>query len=288
MIDFVAFDSFGIKSMCTKIVTNDVKIVIDPGVAIETNSFPIPLFDRLTLVDRYERKIRESMKNTDITIITHYHYDHHIPEGNLYKGKKLLIKHPEKNINKSQKNRAKYFLDLVRGNEIFYADNNELKFGSTKIRFTKSLWHGTRGTKLGFVVGVIIENKEKIFFTSDIDGPYIEEYADMIVEEKPEILIIDGPATYLLGYIMSYENLKKSIKNLKKIVEKTDFKTMILDHHLLRDYRYRDLLHEVYETGEKLGKNVISAAEYRGRKPAVIDGYVRYGPTKWKEWERHD
>ncbi|PIV70280.1 MAG: MBL fold metallo-hydrolase, partial [Euryarchaeota archaeon CG01_land_8_20_14_3_00_38_12] len=114
---------------------------------------------------------------------------------------------------------------------------NELKFGSTKIRFTKPLWHGTRGTKLGFVVGVIIENKEKIFFTSDIDGPCIEEYADMVVEEKPEILIIDGPATYLLGYIMSYENLKKSIKNLKKIVEKTDFKTMILDHHLLRDYR---------------------------------------------------
>ena len=288
MIDFVAFDSFGIKSMCTKIVTNDVKIVIDPGIAIETNSFPMPMYSRLMLVDRYEKKIRNAVKECDAAVITHYHYDHHIPEGKLYKGKKLLIKHPEKNINKSQKNRAKYFLDLVKGNEIFYADSNELKFGSTKIWFTKPLWHGIRGTKLGFVVGVIIENKEKIFFTSDIDGPCIEEYADMVVEEKPEILIIDGPATYLLGYIMSYENLKKSIKNLKKIVEKTDFKTMILDHHLLRDYRYRDLLHEVYETGEKLGKNVISAAEYRGRKPAVIDGYVRYGPTKWKEWERHD
>jgi len=288
MIDFVAFDSFGIKSMCTKIVTDDVKIVIDPGVAIETNSFPIPLYNRLMLVDKYEKKIRNAVKNCDVAVITHYHYDHHIPEGNLYNGKKLLIKHPEENINKSQKKRAKYFLEQVKGNDIFYADNKELKFGCTKVRFTKPLWHGTRGTKLGFVVGVIIENKEKIFFTSDIDGACIEEYADMIVEEKPEILIIDGPATYLLGYIMSYENLKKSIKNLKKIVEKTDFKTMILDHHLLRDYRYKDLLHEVYETGEKLGKNVITAAEYSGRKPAVIDGYVRYGPTKWKEWERHD
>jgi len=287
MIELVAFDSFGVKSMCTKIITDDVKIVIDPGIAIETNSFPVPLFDRLMLVDKYERKIREAMKNTNITIITHYHYDHHIPDGKMYKGKKLLIKHTEKNINKSQKKRAKYFLDLVKGNEIFYADSNEFKFGSTKIRFTKPLWHGTKGTKLGFVVAVIIENREKIFFTSDIDGPYVEEYADMIVEEKPDILVIDGPATYLLGYIMSYENLKKSIKNLKKIVEKADFKTMLLDHHLLRDYRYKNLLHEVYETGEKLGKNVLTAAEYSGRKPAVIEGYERYGPTKWKEWERH-
>ena len=41
MIDFVAFDSFGVKSMCTKIVTDDIKIIIDPGVAVETNSFPI-------------------------------------------------------------------------------------------------------------------------------------------------------------------------------------------------------------------------------------------------------
>lgn len=288
MIELVAFDSFGVKSMCTKIVTNDVKIVIDPGVAIETNSFPVPLFNRLVLVDRYERKIRKAMKECDVAIITHYHYDHHIPEGNLYNGKKLLIKHPEKNINKSQKKRAKYFLERVKENEIFYSDSKEFRFGGTKIRFTKPLWHGTKDTKLGFVIGVIIENREKIFFTSDIDGPYLKEYADMIIEENPDVLVIDGPPTYLLGYIMSYKNLKKSIKNLKNIVEKTDFKTMLLDHHLLRDYRYKDLLHEVYEAGKKLGKNVITAAEYNNKKPAVIEGYEKFGPTKWKEWKKHD
>ncbi len=108
----------------------------------------------------------------------------------------------------------------------------------------------------------------------------------MIIEENPDVLIIDGPPTYLLGYIMSYKNLKKSIKNLKNIVEKTDFKTMLIDHHLLRDYRYRDLLHEVYETGKKLRKNVITAAEYNNKKPAVIEGYEKFGPTKWKTWEK--
>ena len=118
--------------------------------------------------------------------------------------------------------------------------------------------------------------------------PFVFMDNDMIIKENPDVLIIDGPPTYLLGYIMSYENLRKSIKNLKRIVEKMDFKTMILDHHLLRDYRYRDLLHEVYETGKKLGKNVITAAEYNNKKPVVIEGYEKYGPTKWKKWEKYD
>lgn len=108
MLEFVAFDSFGVKSMCTKIISEDLRILIDPGIAIETNSFPLPLLDRMTLVRRYERKIKNAVKDCDVIILTHYHYDHHIPEGDLYRGKKLLIKHPTENINKSQTNRARY------------------------------------------------------------------------------------------------------------------------------------------------------------------------------------
>lgn len=284
MFEFIAFDSFGVKSMCTKIISEDLNILIDPGIAIETNSFPLPLLDRMTLVRRYERKIKNAMKDCDIIILTHYHYDHHIPEGDLYRGKKLLIKHPIENINKSQKNRAKYLLSQVSA-EISYADSHEFNFGNTKIRFTKPLWHGVKNTRLGFVVATIIEHEKKIFYTSDLGGPLVEEYADIIIEEAPNVLILDGPATYLLGYLMSYENLEKSIANLKKIIENVDFELMILDHHLLRDYRYPDLLSDVYETARNLGKRVISAAERVGKKPTVLEGYGKFGPTKWKEWK---
>lgn len=92
--------------------------------------------------------------------------------------------------------------------EISHADSREFDFGNTKIRFTQPLWHGVKNTRLGFVIATIIE-------------------------EAPDVLIVDGPATYLLGYIMSYENLEKSIANLKKIIKNVDFELMVLDHHLL-------------------------------------------------------
>ncbi|MBU2618040.1 MAG: MBL fold metallo-hydrolase [Euryarchaeota archaeon] len=285
MLEFVAFDSFGVKSMCTKIVSEDLRILIDPGIAIETNSFPLPLLDRMTLVRRYERRIRNAVKDCDVIILTHYHYDHHIPEGDLYRGKKLLIKHPTENINKSQKNRARYLLSQVNA-EISHADSHEFNFGNTKIRFTEPLWHGVKNTRLGFVIATIIEHEKKIFYTSDLDGPLLGEYVDMIIEEAPDVLIVDGPATYLLGYIMSYKNLEKSIANLKKIIENVDFELMILDHHLLRDYRYPDLLSDVYETARNLDKKVISAAEHVGKRPMVLEGYEKFGPTKWKEWKK--
>ncbi|MDI6639749.1 MAG: MBL fold metallo-hydrolase [Methanocellales archaeon] len=131
MLEFVAFDSFGVKSMCTKIVSEDLRILIDPGIAIETNSFPLPLLDRMMLVRRYERKIKNAVKDCDVIILTHYHYDHHIPEGDLYRGKRLLVKHPTENINKSQKNRARYLLSQVNA-EISHADSHEFNFGNTK------------------------------------------------------------------------------------------------------------------------------------------------------------
>ncbi len=288
-IEFIAFDSFGVKSMCTRVETEDFSIVLDPGVAIETNSFPLPLWKRIYLVEKYKRKIKKACKNSDIIIITHYHYDHHIPEkSDMYKDKILLIKDPKNYINRSQRGRSQEFLKIIKGlpKEIKIADNQKFIFDKIKIRFTKPLWHGLKGTKLGYVISCIIEDeKEKLFFSSDLDGPYLESYADMIIRENPDTLILDGPPTYLLGYLVSYKNFARCTLNIYKLVEKLNSK-IVLDHHLLRDYRYKDLLKCVYDLAEKKGKQVKTAAEFLGKKPKVLECYEKYGPTKWKEWEK--
>lgn len=286
-VEFIAFDSFGIKSMCTQIKTKNISILIDPGIAVETDSFPLPLTKRLFLKAKYKRKIKNRCKNSDIVIITHYHWDHHIPEGNMYKGKTLLIKDPRKNINKSQSERASRFLSLVKNKakKIEIADNKKFKFGNVKIKFSKALWHGTKGTKLGKVLMVTIINKKKILFTSDLDGPYLEKYANIIIKEDPDILILDAFPSYLLGFIASYKNLKRVIKNTIKILEKTNSELYVIDHHLLRDYRYREIYYEVYKRAKELGKDVKTAAEEIGKKPIVLKAYEKYGPTRWKNWE---
>ena len=287
-IEFVAFDSLGVKSMCTQVKIGNISILIDPGVAIETDSFPLPLIKRIFLKEKYKRRIRNFCKNSDIIIITHYHWDHHIPEGSIYKGKVLLIKDPKKNINKSQAGRANYFLKLIKNKakKIEIADGKHFKFDNIKIKFSKALWHGARRTKLGKVLMVSIIEEKKILYTSDLDGPYLEEYADMIIKENPDILILDAFPSYLLGFIASYKNLKKAIKNTIKILENTNCELYIMDHHLLRDYRYREIYYEVYKKAEELGKNVKTASEEIGKEPMVIKAYKKYGPTRWKKWDK--
>jgi len=288
-ISFIAFDSFGVKSSCTLVKTKDVVICIDPGIAVETVSFPLPWSEKLRLRMKYEKEIKNAVKKSDVVIITHYHYDHYMPEGNLYKDKALLIKDPEKNINQSQRERSSHFLGLVenKAKDIEIADRKKFQFGDTTVEFSKPLWHGMRATKLGKVLMVTIDDgKNKLLFSSDIDGPYIENYSDLIIKKDPEVIILDGAPTYLLGFIMSFKNLKRAIKNTIKILEKTNAKLYILDHHLLRDYRYKELYYEVYEKARDANKRVCSAAEFIGKRPSVLDGYKEYGPTRWKEWEK--
>ena len=289
-IEFVAFDSFGVKSMCTMVSTKDCSIVIDPGIAWEEESFPLSYKERVLLDLKYRRAIKKACRQSNVIVITHYHYDHHIPEGGMYKGKVLLIKDPKRNINKSQRERAAYLLDLI-GNkaDIRIADANEFRFGKTKVCFSKALWHGTVGTKLGKVVMCCIDDgRERLLFTSDLDGPYIKKYVELIADYDPDYLIIDGFPSYLLGFIASFANLKKVLKNTIDILKKTECKWYIIDHHLLRDYRYREIYYEVYRYAKESGKKVLTAAEMLGRKPKVIEGYEKHGPTRWKNWQRFD
>jgi hypothetical protein len=287
----VAFDSFGVKSSCIRVETPDAAITIDPGIAAETNSFPLPAAERLALVGRFGGKIRAACGASNIIVVTHYHYDHFIDSGDkqLYGGKTLLVKHPEKRINASQRRRAASWLPKAKkiAKEIHFADGKEFHFGKTRIRFSKPLWHGLRGTSLGYVLMATVDDgKEKLVYSSDIDGPYIEQQADLIIKEKPTYLILDGPVLYLLGFILSYKNLLKIIKNLIKIIKNIKPKYVILDHHALRDYRYRELLTPVFEQAKRSGVKILTAAELLGKEPKVLEGYRKNGPTRWKEWER--
>ncbi len=84
---------------------------------------------------------------------------------------------------------------------------------------------------------------------------------------------------------MAYYNLARSIINISRILKECNIELIVLDHHLARDYRYPDLLFEVYKKASELGKNVKTAAELLGRRTKVLEGYEKYGPTRWKTWE---
>jgi len=155
--------------------------------------------------------------------------------------------------------------------EVRFVDGRSFKFGGTEIRFTKPQFHGIEYARVGWVIATTITYKdEKLIHTSDLEGPVIEDQAQWIIDENPDILIVDGPSTYLIPYMLNLINLRRAVENMCRIIRETDAELIIYDHHLPREPRYRERVREVYETAEREGKRVLTAAEYMNRKPAVL------------------
>lgn len=206
--------------------------------------------------------------------LSHLPLASHIDYGDYEKRKKQLI----------DKGRQwfKRLVDLWMGSEwvhefstsnteVVFADEKTFRVGGTTLRFTRPLFHGIEYDRVGWVIALVVEyGGVKLLYSSDLQGPMLEDYAKWVIEEKPQVLIMDGPATYLFGYMLNRINLKRAIVNAKLILQKTNPQVLIYDHHLLRDIRYKERVAEIYQAAEKEGKKVLTAAEWFGEEPLIL------------------
>jgi predicted metallo-beta-lactamase superfamily hydrolase len=154
--------------------------------------------------------------------------------------------------------------------KIIFPENKKFNFGNTTLRFSGPLFHGIEFSRVGWVFSTLIEYDDyKLIHTSDLNGPIIEDYAKMIIKENPDVLILDGPMTYMYGYLLNKTNLNRAIENATRIVEEIDAKVIIYDHHLPREIKFRDRTRKVWDTAKKYNKNLITAVEFLGEKTVV-------------------
>ena len=153
---------------------------------------------------------------------------------------------------------------------ISFCDGREVTLGGLLLRFTPPLCHGVEYARVGWVVALTLEYAgDKVVYTSDLQGPVIEDYATWIIRENPRVLVLDGPPTYLIPYSMSMYNLRRTVANLVRIIESAGrLEKVIYDHHLTRDRRYRERVREVYTAAREQGVEVLTVAEYLGEKSA--------------------
>lgn len=278
-IEALMSDSLGVRSMATIVKTQDTSVFIDPSAALGPSRYglaPHPL--ELTKLDEAKNLIAKRADECDIFIITHYHYDHYDPSDDIYKGKKIFVKRIDKHINKSQKERGTLFAERVKNTcSIEYCDDSSYTINNTTLTFSPPFPHGPRGIKLGYVIMVTIENDEKMLFASDVQGPVDEKAAEYIINQRPTILIMDGPPSYFLGWRFSMENLKKAERNLMSIIENTGC-SLVLDHHLLRDLKYKERFSQLYET---YGENIKTFAEFNGKKNTQLEAKRKELWTKY-------
>ena len=77
-VELLAFDSMGVRSMCTFIETDNVKIIIDPGIALGPLRYGLqPHRSEQEKLEQLAKGIAQRGKESDVIVISHYHYDHH-------------------------------------------------------------------------------------------------------------------------------------------------------------------------------------------------------------------
>lgn len=274
----LAFESMGTRGMATSVVTRDCIILIDPGVNLAPRRFGMPPhpMEQERLQDHWA-KIKDYAEHSDILILTHYHFDHFNPEEpEIYRGKTLIIKNPKVMVNRTQRARAAQFLKKLKGvaKRILMADKMQFSFGETKLRFSQPVFHGT-SPKMGYVVQVCIQEEYKFLHTSDVQGPCVQDQVSFVLRENPQVIFCDGPVTYMLGRRYSVENLQQAMRYLSEIVEKTQVQKLVLDHHLLRDLKWKEKLESVFSVAKLRDVEVLTAAEFAGMQNDLLEARRR-------------
>ncbi|MEM4697663.1 MAG: hypothetical protein QW501_05050, partial [Zestosphaera sp.] len=159
--------------MATFLETTDATIFIDPAVSIAPVRYGLPPHEvELRRLNEVATKITSRAYESEIIVVTHYHYDHHdlgdLVPVDIYKNKIVLIKDPKKHINVSQRIRAAKFLKRISGltKEVKIADSSTYVYGNTIVKVSHPTPHGPT-PKLGYVIQVLVRDSDKkVLFTS--------------------------------------------------------------------------------------------------------------------------
>lgn len=284
----LAAESLGVRSMCTYVETPDVRILLDAGVSLCPSRFGLPPHPReYKAIIECRKDIMKAAASCDIVTVSHYHFDHHTPSyedwvsqwteetvtaRQIYEGKVVLMKDPRESINYSQRRRG-WLFGKTGG---FYAkrtenaDGKEFTFGDTSMKFSKPVFHGPEGTFLGWVLMATIEcQNEKFMFAPDIQGPMSTATLELIIQERPQLLMLGGPPTYLVGFKVSEEQVNTALKNILWIVQNVP--VTILEHHVLRDENWKEKLMDVFYTAYTFEHTVLTASESLRRPNNLLE-----------------
>lgn len=276
----LAFDSFGVRSMCTLVEGGKLRLMIDPGVALGPRRYGLgPTREEWRALELSRSLIMEAASRAEVVAVTHYHYDHHpFPEDEeMYRacfgGKRVLAKDRKNRINLSGRKRGELFESRVSdlAGKLEWADGREFELGE-RLSFSPAVWHGDVGSRVGTVVMLYLE-RGGFLFGSDAQGLADPEALRWVLEKNPEFMILDGYPTLFVGWRMSQKAFEASLENLKRAVGKTQAEIILLEHHLLRDLNYREKVGELLELAERKGKRVISAAEFLGLENLFLEAW---------------
>jgi predicted metallo-beta-lactamase superfamily hydrolase len=274
----LAADSMGVRSMATYVEAGELRLLIDPGASLSPRRYGMPptpeeeeaLERALDRIDGYARRA------THIAV-SHYHADHCRPELEIYAGRRIWAKDPRRMLDDHQAERGQAFWRELAGRAVVEpAEGRVADIGGVRVKFSPPLSHGREGSGFGFVVAVTVDDGTRFVHAADVQGPASAVATAYLLRERPDLLYLSGPPTYLEAHV-GKETLRLGLENLMRIVRETGCR-VILDHHAPRDRRYRERLAPAFETGR-----VVTVAEYLGQPDACLEAHR---PDRWAAHRR--
>jgi predicted metallo-beta-lactamase superfamily hydrolase len=275
--------------MCTYVETPDVKVLLDAGVSLCPNRFGLPPHTmEFKAISEARKKIAEAAERAEIATLSHYHFDHHTPSyedwlsnwtattetaRQIYEGKTVLMKNPKERVNYSQRRRGWMFQKTggKYAEKLEVADGRTFIFGkNTKLTFSEPVFHGPENSALGWILMATIEHQsEKFMYAPDVQGPMATSTLKIVLNAKPQLLMIGGPPTYLARFRVDDKQIQMGLKNLEEIVKMVP--TVIVEHHILRDEEWRRKAKNVFAKSCETNCAVLTAAEYLGKRNSFLE-----------------
>ncbi len=303
----LAYESMGVRSMCTLLETRDVRVLADAGVSLGPRFRLMPHPLEYKAMREARERIEAAAAKSRVTTVSHYHNDHHTPNfedpvwlgsgvdasQKIYKDRTVLVKDYRSNINTAQRRRGWLFKQTVEeiAEEYKIADGQTYTYGRTTLTFSKPVPHGEGATELGWVIILTLESRgEKVIFAPDVQGPVVEETVQLILDASPDLAIVGGPPTYLQGFKVAEEFVKTAEKNILRLAEHVP--NLVVDHHLLRDSNWSAFLQPIRNAAGKAGNKVFTAAELMGEPSRPLENrrkemYEEQKPSKeFLKWAR--
>ena len=236
-IEILGTESLGVRGLCCIVKTKSQKILIDPGIALGYTRYKLlPHPFQVAVGERIQKKIIDAWSNATDIVISHFHGDH-IPlvNANPYQLniKKVAGVNPNvklwaklSHLSPIEKKRADSFFHILNKN-LISAEKKE----QGALSFSTPVPHGKAHNNLENVLMTKITENRVFVHASDIQL-LNSEAVSQIVSWKPDIVLASGPPLYLSKLSQTHIGMARhNATNISKNVA-----TLILDHHLMRDY----------------------------------------------------
>jgi predicted metallo-beta-lactamase superfamily hydrolase len=265
----LAADSLGVRSMATYVEAGTTGVLIDPGATLAPARYGLPPSqEEWDALKRGNDRISAYATRARYVFLSHYHEDHFRSDPASYLGRVVLAKDPRRLVTGAQARRAEALWGVLEGQaHVRAADGTTLDTLDLELKVSPPLPHGGEGTPMGHVVALVVADPRegtRFVFASDVQGPLSPVATAWIIRQRPSTLYLAGPPSYV-ERDLGGAAIERAVDNLRRILDSTGCR-VIMDHHTVRDPRYRIRFESLWETGR-----VVTAAGHLGLEDQPLE-----------------